>query len=95
MALYSYDVMANRGLKLKLLTTKILNDDDKKIISDNSPIKIFHSVKELNLDLLVIDFNNLYYCDSLYQNHKIETPLDIINLVVKWGTNNENLWIHR
>lgn len=39
--------MTNSGLKLKLLTNKILNNDDKKIISDNSPIKIFHSVKEL------------------------------------------------
>ena len=83
MNIYCYDVMTISGLKLKLLTNKILNDDDKKIISDNSPIKIFYSFNELNLDLLVIDFNNLYYCDSLYQIHKIETPLDIINLIVK------------
>ena len=75
---YCYDVMTISGLKLKLLTSKILNNNDKKIIIDNSPIKHFYSVKELNLDALVLDLYNLYYCDSFNQIHKIETPLDII-----------------
>ena len=40
---YCYDVMTISGLKLKLLTSKILNNNDKKIIIDNSPVKHFDS----------------------------------------------------